>query len=786
MKSKNKNLFLKIYILFVIIISIALIILQILGSKNRVGYLTDFKLNVAKTLELNNIENINNKLDEEGLKNFILNNENITNYIYQFRIRYYDKNFRNNDIYGVYPDLSNLPDYIKLARIDKNNITMELTDYVKYFKVNKDKIYKNASSFGTLVSDKIINYIETVNITYTLKLNIRFIMYFYIIIISLLFIQFYKTVVKFCKIYLLKISIIIIILVLSLIIVFQVLGYKNRVGYLTEFNLNIDRTLELNNLNDIRKDFIVDGKLDEESIKNYLLTNENITNYIYHFRIRYYDKTFRNNDIYGVYPDLSNLPDYMENAEMDGDGSPYGNFISDKREINNEEKIDNISYILRVKSIIIIMSVIIIIIVLLFNLLSLLLKNNLVFQSKIILFVLYIFYILFGIIHHEPWRDEGQAWLIARDLSFLDIFLNTGWEGHPFLFHFIIKPFTFLPFYPTLHIINAIFVVIAVYILLFKNILNNFLFNAVLILNSMLMYEYPIVARNYGLAFMLFVYIMYIYKYRYIKTTNYIIALGLLMNTTVIGSSIGFIESAFFLWRIFASASGNFLRKKIKDLIILWAFLLIILFQLLLMIYRRSGYLAKLNINSDKDFYIFALLVILFFTIIFLVSIILKLNKNIKLFRLNYFVQFLIKIILIYFFIFSIKHFYGLSNRNTFLFVIYSIFILAIYINKTNYFHLAILNLSFLIILILYPFGFNAYIDDIKNNFSGCKDAAKYIKDNGFDNKDKYIIIAKNQFYLSASISPYFKDKIVYDIRICEYITFCDWSRVSKDYNTNL
>ena len=119
MISKNKKLFLKIYIPFVIIISIALIILQILGSKNRVGYLTDFKLNVAKTLELNNLENINNDLDEEGLKNFILNNENITNYIYHFRIRYYDKVFRHSDIYGVYPDLSNLPDYMENAEMDE-------------------------------------------------------------------------------------------------------------------------------------------------------------------------------------------------------------------------------------------------------------------------------------------------------------------------------------------------------------------------------------------------------------------------------------------------------------------------------------------------------------------------------------------------------------------------------------------------------------------------------------------------------------------------------------------
>ena len=148
MISKNKKLFLKIYIPFVIITIIALIVLQILGSKNRVGYLTDFKLNVAKTLELNNLENINNELDEEGLKNFILNNENITNYIYQFRIRYYDKVFRNSDIYGVYPDLSNLPDYMKNAEMEENG-----------------------SPYGNFISDKREIEEKIDNIDYKLKLK---------------------------------------------------------------------------------------------------------------------------------------------------------------------------------------------------------------------------------------------------------------------------------------------------------------------------------------------------------------------------------------------------------------------------------------------------------------------------------------------------------------------------------------------------------------------------------------------------------------------------------------
>ena len=168
MKSKNKNLFLKIYILFLIITIITLIVLQILGSKNRVGYLTDFKLNVAKTLELNNLENINNKLDEEGLKNFILNNENITNYIYHFRIRYYDKVFRNSDIYGVYPDLSNLPDYMKNAEMEKGG-----SPYGNFISDKKD------------IEEKIDNINYVLKVKSSLKLDVKFIIGILIIILIL-------------------------------------------------------------------------------------------------------------------------------------------------------------------------------------------------------------------------------------------------------------------------------------------------------------------------------------------------------------------------------------------------------------------------------------------------------------------------------------------------------------------------------------------------------------------------------------------------------------------------
>ena len=187
----------------------------------------------------------------------------------------------------------------------------------------------------------------------------------------------------------LKIYILFVIIISIALIILQILGSKKRVGYLTDFNLNIERMLNLYDLENIN------NELDEEGIKNYLFTNENITNYIYHFRIRYYDKNFRNNDIYGVYPDLSNLPDYMKNVEMDEGGSPYGNFISDKREI--EDKIDNINYILKIKFkfLLILISVIILIflIYILSIILYLLLTNDKI-NKFVILFLLF-FVLLF-------------------------------------------------------------------------------------------------------------------------------------------------------------------------------------------------------------------------------------------------------------------------------------------------------------------------------------------------------------------------------------------------------
>ncbi|KLI52864.1 hypothetical protein [Brachyspira hyodysenteriae] len=170
---KNKHLFIKICVLFLIVFSIVLIILSILGSKKRVGYLSDLSLDIDNTLKLNNLEVIkrdffiNGILDTEGIKNYLLTNNINNNLFYFFKINYYNKFFKNSDIYGVY--------------IDTNEIISE-NSFIKSVIIDN-----TGTPFGKLITSSNITD-KKIDINYTLKLKFYS---FYPIIILLLIILYY-------------------------------------------------------------------------------------------------------------------------------------------------------------------------------------------------------------------------------------------------------------------------------------------------------------------------------------------------------------------------------------------------------------------------------------------------------------------------------------------------------------------------------------------------------------------------------------------------------------------
>lgn len=309
----------KICISFFIIYTLALIILSILGNINRIGYISDFNLDINRTLELNNLLDIkesyikDDKLDEESLKNYIVTNENIKEYIYDFRVRYYSKVFRNSDIYGVYVDIN---------KILKDN------NFIKKININD-----NGSPFGNLISTKIIDFEKIDNVNYKLKIPMVYI-YMFVLILYLLL---YTTLNFKCnqignilnvinrnkKIIFISYFIFISIILIS-IIAFYIYGNIERKIKISDLTLNIDKTLIVNNLYDEMKN------QDFNTVSNYILTNENISKYRYNFVLNFDN----NNFIYDIIPTLKDLPDSVEKIDMDYNGNiTSSRKLSDIKEI---------------------------------------------------------------------------------------------------------------------------------------------------------------------------------------------------------------------------------------------------------------------------------------------------------------------------------------------------------------------------------------------------------------------------------------------------------------------
>ncbi len=106
-----------------------------------------------------------------------------------------------------------------------------------------------------------------------------------------------------------------------------------------------------------------------------------------------------------------------------------------------------------------------------------------------------------GILNHEIWRDEAQAWLISRDSSSLvDLYANTHYEGHPILWHtclFLIAQWTHNPFAMQLF---HLFIATGSAALIIKKSPFSILQKGLLSFSYLLFYEYSIISRNYAIG----------------------------------------------------------------------------------------------------------------------------------------------------------------------------------------------------------------------------------------------------------------------------------------------
>lgn len=116
----------------------------------------------------------------------------------------------------------------------------------------------------------------------------------------------------------------------------------------------------------------------------------------------------------------------------------------------------------------------------------------------LLLFLLFSALAGFGAFHHELWRDEMQAWLIARDMDGpLAIIRHCRYEGHPPLWYLLLWPLTLLTSNPAAMQVLTWLLAITTFGLLV--IYGPFTRTQKLLLtvNYYLLFQYGVVCRNY-------------------------------------------------------------------------------------------------------------------------------------------------------------------------------------------------------------------------------------------------------------------------------------------------
>lgn len=200
-----------------------------------------------------------------------------------------------------------------------------------------------------------------------------------------------------------------------------------------------------------------------------------------------------------------------------------------------------------------------------------------------LIFLIYVILIFIVVFKHEPWADEAQAWLLARDSSLLGLlFKNLHYEGHPPLWHLILMlPSRILPYY-AISIISALIACAGVYIFLRYSPLPKIV-KILLPFTYFVFYQYAVIARNYTLVPILLFLIARIYRDKFDKIFQFTLLACLLANSsifaTLVSMSIMFVHLIDFI-KMRSELDRSEIRKQMAAFVIFASAIGLIVIQL--------------------------------------------------------------------------------------------------------------------------------------------------------------------------------------------------------------
>ena len=185
---------------------------------------------------------------------------------------------------------------------------------------------------------------------------------------------------------------------------------------------------------------------------------------------------------------------------------------------------------------------------------------------EIIALLMYVLLFLIVGMFHEPWFDETEAFVIARDASIKEIlFFVNHYECHPPLWHLFLAIFAKLGvnYIVTLRIAALIWNTLAVYVILFKAPFQK-IYRILLPFSYYLFFQYGIVSRCYSMAIVAFLLVAITFKEKNKHPFKFSFSLIFLSFTTLYGLIFAFGITLVWLYEIMREVIS--LRKEDKSI----------------------------------------------------------------------------------------------------------------------------------------------------------------------------------------------------------------------------
>ena len=169
------------------------------------------------------------------------------------------------------------------------------------------------------------------------------------------------------------------------------------------------------------------------------------------------------------------------------------------------------------------------------------------------LLILYAAATLLLTLHHEPWRDEAETWLVARDLPLDQTLTWTRAAGTPFLWPALVLPFARggAP-YAAQALLNWAFMVAAAALFLFRAPFTATT-KALFLLSFYPAYQYAVIARTYALGILLLFCVVAWHDRRHARPITYAIVVALLANANAHSGAAAFAAASWFVFELIRS-----------------------------------------------------------------------------------------------------------------------------------------------------------------------------------------------------------------------------------------